>query len=169
MHYSRIAGEILMIKNLILSISITLIVTLSTGVNASSEPSDTSQFDISQYRGKVVYLDFWASWCVPCRKSFPWLNQQQQKYSAEDFVIIAVNLDKKRSLAEVFMEENPASFKIIYDPKGKLAKKYQIKGMPSSVIFDRNGKAAFAHTGFFVKKKNEYEQEIQNLIDSSKK
>lgn len=122
--------------------------------------------DLSEYRGKVVYLDFWASWCVPCRKSFPWMNEQQSKYSKQDFVIIAVNLDKKKSLANTFLTDNPANFQVIYDPKGELAKHYQIKGMPSSILFDRNGKPVKAHTGFFVKKKAEYEQEIELLVQT---
>jgi len=133
------------------------------------DQSDINQsFDINQYKGKVVYLDFWASWCVPCRKSFPWMNQLQQKYSPDDLIIIAVNLDKKKSLAAEFLLENPAKFKIIYDPKGQLAKQFHIKGMPSSVIFDRNGKPVKAHTGFFTKKINEYEQEIQNTVNQNR-
>jgi len=122
-------------------------------------------FELSQYKGKVVYLDFWASWCIPCRKSFPWMNQLRQKYSNDDLVIIAVNLDKKKSLATKFLTENPVTFDILYDPKGLLAKRFQIKGMPSSVIFDRNGKPIEAHTGFFVKKISEYEQVIENAIN----
>jgi len=134
---------------------------------AKSKAADS--FDLSQYEGKVIYLDFWASWCVPCRKSFPWMNQLQQKHEDKDLVIVAINLDKKKSLADAFLLENPANFNIVYDPKGQLAKKFGIKGMPSSVIFDRNGKAVKAHTGFFVKKIDQYEQEIQNTLNIAKK
>ena len=132
-------------------------------------PSSAPQsLELSNYKGKVVYLDFWASWCVPCRKSFPWMNKLQQNYSNDDLVIVAVNLDKKRSLADEFLNEIPASFNIIYDPKGNLAKQYQIKGMPSSVIFDRSGKPVAAHTGFFVKKIEQYEQAIRNTINQNR-
>ena len=124
--------------------------------------------DLSNYKGKVVYLDFWASWCIPCRKSFPWMNKQLEQYSSEDLVIIAVNLDKKRELAEQFLIENPAKFSIVYDPKGQLAKFLKIKGMPSSVIFDRNGNPISAHTGFFEKKIELYENELAKAISKPK-
>ena len=139
------------------------------GTRVLANDASPSSFDIGHYKGKVVYLDFWASWCVPCRKSFPWMNQLREKYSADDLVIIAVNLDKKKVLANEFLKENPAAFNIIYDAKGIIAKKFQIKGMPSSVIFDRNGKPVIAHTGFFVKKINKYEQEIKNTVNLAQK
>ncbi len=135
-----------------------------------AEQADSEQvFDINNYQGKVVYLDFWASWCIPCRKSFPWMNELRKKYSPEQLVIVAVNLDKKRELAEAFLEEYPASFEIIYDPKGKLAKRFQIKGMPSSIVFDQNGQAVSAHTGFFLEKITQYDEEIKKLILSLEK
>ncbi|MFT6733804.1 MAG: thiol-disulfide isomerase/thioredoxin [Polaribacter sp.] len=119
---------------------------------------------LNQYEGKVIYLDFWASWCIPCRKSFPWLNKMQSKYKSDNFVVIAVNLDKKQSLATDFLLKYPANFEIIYDPKGTLAKKYKIKGMPSSVLFGKDGKPKFAHKGFFPSKIESYENEIKQLI-----
>jgi len=132
---------------------------------ASNVTADTSpKFNLEDYEGKVIYLDFWASWCIPCRKSFPWMNRIQQKYGTDKLVVIAVNLDKKRSLAENFLLEYPANFKILYDPAGKLAKYYQIKGMPSSIIFDQSGTPVAAHTGFFKDKVQLYEQEISKLI-----
>ncbi len=128
----------------------------------------TPTIDISQFNGKVVYLDFWASWCVPCRKSFPWMNKIRQQYNDDQLVIIAVNLDKKRELADSFLKEYPATFDIYYDPKSLLAKKYQIKGMPSSIVFDKTGKPAFAHTGFFLDEVELYEAEISKLISAPK-
>ncbi|MDQ7051314.1 MAG: TlpA disulfide reductase family protein [Enterobacterales bacterium] len=143
-----------------------IIFALSNAVIASEKikPTQLDNFDISQYKGKVVYLDFWASWCIPCRKSFPWMNQMHNKYADKNLVIIAVNLDKKQILAEKFLEQTPANFKIIYDPKGQLAKKYKIKGMPSSIIFNSSGEIVVAHTGFFVKKTLQYEKQLQSLL-----
>ena len=136
-------------------------------MNASAGPW-LKKFDLKYYKNKVVYVDFWASWCVPCRKSFPWMNKIRQQYSDDQLVIIAVNLDKKRELADSFLKEYPATFDIYYDPKSLLAKKYQIKGMPSSIIFNKNGKPVFAHTGFFLDKIEQYEAEINKLISASK-
>jgi len=143
-------------------ISFLLLISVISGEQVTAKEG---QLDLSEYQGKVVYLDFWASWCVPCRKSFPWMNKIQQQYSTDELVVIAVNLDKKRELADAFLRENPAKFKIIYDPKGLLAKKYHVKGMPSSAMFNRDGKPVVAHTGFFVKKIKEYEAEIKNEIN----
>jgi len=121
--------------------------------------------DISKYQGKVVYLDFWASWCVPCRKSFPWLNKMRAQYSSDQLVVLAVNLDIKRELATEFLEKYPANFDVLYDPKGVVAKKYQIPGMPSSILFDAKGKVLEAHSGFFVKKISDYELQLETAVN----
>jgi len=129
------------------------------------ETKQAGSFDISQYQGKVVYLDFWASWCVPCRKSFPWMNEMQAIYQSKDFVIVAVNLDKKKQLAQQFLNSNHANFEVIFDPKGKLAKKYKIKGMPSSILFNKQGVVVSAHIGFFEKKKYLYQRQLESLLN----
>ena len=116
-------------------------------------------------KGKVVYLDFWASWCIPCRKSFPWMNEMQAKYGAQGFTIITVNVDVEKFLADEFLQENPANFTVVYDPNGAIAKKFKLKGMPSSYLFDKNGKPVAAHVGFFNNKKAEYEAEIVKLLE----
>lgn len=119
---------------------------------------------IQDHKGEVIYLDFWASWCGPCRKSFPWLNQIQRKYQDQGFVVISVNLDANREHAEKFLKENPADFAVIYDPKGKTAKHFKIQGMPSSILIDKNGDIKTTHAGFFTKKIPQYEQEIIALL-----
>ena len=137
---------------------------LSMTVANASEPLDEFEQAMEQYQGKVVYLDFWASWCVPCRKSFPWMNAMQAKYKEEGLVILSVNLDAKASFAEVFLQETSANFAVIYDAKGKLAKKFQLKGMPSSYLFNRQGELISAHNGFNGKKQQKYEQEIVKAL-----
>ncbi len=120
--------------------------------------------NIEQYKGKVVYIDFWASWCVPCRKSFPWMNDIQQKFE-KDLVVIGINVDQEKSLADEFIKETSPQFKIIFDAKGLLATEYQVAAMPSSFILDRSGKIVFKHLGFHTKKQATYESEIQQLIN----
>ncbi|MEK6249693.1 MAG: TlpA family protein disulfide reductase, partial [Planctomycetales bacterium] len=82
-------------------------------IPATSKAADT--LNLSEYRGKVVVLDFWASWCVPCRRSFPWMNEMQQKYGDDGLVIVAVNLDNQSSDAQKFLQQYPAEFTISYD------------------------------------------------------
>ena len=120
--------------------------------------------DLGQYQGKVVYLDFWASWCKPCRHSFPWMNAMQRKYSAQGLVIVAVNLDEQAADAARFLKDTPADFTIVYDPEGKLAEQYAVMGMPSSFLIGRDGKVVKKHQGFFDDSPAEYEAEIQSLL-----
>ena len=123
----------------------------------SSSTTAESQFDLTEFKGKVVVLDFWASWCVPCRRSFPWMNSMQEKYVDSGLVIIGVNMDSDASDAVNFLQEYPAEFKIINDPDGDLAREYEVIAMPSSYVFDRNGALVTRHLGFKVKRQDEYE------------
>jgi cytochrome c biogenesis protein CcmG/thiol:disulfide interchange protein DsbE len=109
---------------------------------------DLTQLDLTAYRGKVVYLDFWASWCAPCRRSFPWLDGLQRQHGPEGFVVIAVNVDTDRALASGFLAEVPVGFKVAYDPQGRLAAEWRLLGMPSSFLIDRTGKVRASHQGF---------------------
>ncbi len=124
---------------------------------------------IASHKGKIIYLDFWASWCGPCRKSFPWMNDMQEKYLKQGLVIISVNVDNNKVLAEEFLAEVPASFNVFYDPKGKVARKFKLKGMPSSYIFDRSGKMVSAHVGFTESKIKKYEEELNTLLSEKTK
>ena len=119
---------------------------------------------LADNKGKVILVDFWSSWCIPCRQSFPWMNQLQAQYSPNEFLIIGINLDHDRALAEQFLQETPAEFDIIYDPKGKIAKKYKLKGMPSSLIINKQGEIVSAHTGFNQTKAQQIELQIKKEI-----
>lgn len=119
---------------------------------------------IASHQGKIVYVDFWASWCGPCRESFPWLNQLQQRYSPDKLVIVSVNVDANKENAQKFLAQYPANFEITYDAAGVLAKAYGIKGMPSSMLLDQKGKEVSRHTGFNHIKKKQYEAEIEMLL-----
>ncbi len=94
---------------------------------------------LDKLRGKVVYVDFWASWCGPCRRSFPWMNEMQQKYGAKGFTVVAVNVDKKRADAEKFLGQNPANFTVVYDEAGSTPAAYGVKGMPPEQVEKETG------------------------------
>lgn len=123
-----------------------------------------ADLDLSAYRGKVVYVDFWASWCGPCKQSFPWLDGLVREYTSQNFVVIGVNVDKDRDRAERFLSETPADFSIVYDPKGELATAYKVAGMPSGILIDRAGHMRFQHAGFSEKQKGLYEEQLQTLL-----
>ncbi|PKG55405.1 TlpA family protein disulfide reductase [Shewanella sp. Choline-02u-19] len=119
---------------------------------------------LNEFKGKVVYLDFWASWCGPCRKSFPWMNAMHQKYQQQGLAIVAINLDENKALAKKFLSKLPADFHIRFDPQADVASKFDLQGMPSSYIFNRQGELVQMHLGFFEEKSADYENEIIELL-----
>ena len=122
---------------------------------------------LAPVEGRVVWVDFWASWCVPCRRSFPWLNSMHRKYGADGLQIIAVNLDKDRALADRFLAEVPAEFALRFDPAGELAKHYGVQAMPSSYLIDARGNVFATHAGFRTSDTADYEQAIENALAKS--
>ena len=120
--------------------------------------------DLAEYRGKVVIVDFWASWCVPCRQSFPWFNAMHEEYGDDGLVILGVNTNDDAAEAQQFLEEFPAKFEIVYDPDGQLAQDFGVVAMPSSFVFSRDGELDTRHLGFLRSRRDEYEAVIQRLI-----
>lgn len=118
---------------------------------------------LNDFKGKVIYLDFWASWCDPCKKSFPWMNAMQSKYGPNGFVIIAINLDANNADGNRFLKSMPVNFEVVFDSKGQLARQFQVKGMPSSILINRNGQVVLQHAGFNDAIANQLELEIASL------
>lgn len=152
-----------------LTIMITLLLSLlvlPTKASAVENVDATAQLEqtLASLKGQVVYLDFWASWCGPCRQSFPWMNTVLAKYQDQGFTVVSINLDSNQALADEFLQVTPAKFQVIYDPKGKTAKQFKLKGMPSSYLINRQGELVSAHVGFTEKKQQQYEQEILTLL-----
>lgn len=141
-------------------LSVCLIAVVALALTGAENPSADDSLDLTEYQGKVVVLDFWASWCAPCRESFPWWNTMHAKYVDEGLVIIGVNLDNEPDAAHAFLEEYPASFKIYYDTEKELAQEFGVQAMPSSYIIGRNGEIFAKHFGFKDKKRDEYEAVI---------
>jgi len=103
---------------------------------------------ISDYKNKVIYLDFWASWCPPCKLSFPQLDQLQLSLNNQDFAVIAINLDENKDDAINFLQHNPVSFIVAYDGEGTCPSGYNVMAMPSSYIIDKKGFIREVHLGF---------------------
>jgi thiol-disulfide isomerase/thioredoxin len=123
---------------------------------------------LAPVEGQVVWVDFWASWCVPCRRSFPWLNSMHRKYGPNGLQIIAVNLDKDRALADKFLAEVPAEFALRFDPAGNLAKHYGVQAMPSSYLIDTDGNVLATHAGFRSADTADYEKAIEAALSKSR-
>jgi thiol-disulfide isomerase/thioredoxin len=129
-----------------------------------SLPTKAGTLALTDLKGKVVYLDFWASWCPPCRKSFPWMNEMEHRYSRQGLTVVAVNLDKDHELADKFMNEVPAKFTVAFDPEGTVAESYHIPGMPSAFIIDRNGKIQAIHIGFREEDSADLEASLRSAL-----
>lgn len=125
--------------------------------------ADTSDL-LSPLAGKVVLVDFWASWCVPCRRSFPWMNAMQEKYAGDGLVVLAVNLDNDRAAAELFLADYPAAFRIHYDDDRSLARAFGVSAMPSSFIIGRDGALQARHLGFRSGQRQDYEAAIRSAL-----
>ncbi len=128
-------------------------------------PTANGTVQLSRLKGEVVYLDFWASWCLPCKKSFPWMNDMQKRYTSQGLKIVAVNLDKDKALADEFLRQKDVSFTVAFDASGNSASKYKLRGMPSSYLIGRDGKVHASHIGFRDKDKDKLEQAINNLLN----
>jgi cytochrome c biogenesis protein CcmG, thiol:disulfide interchange protein DsbE len=96
----------------------------------------------------ATLVDFWASWCTPCRQSFPWMNSLVDRLAGRGLRIVAVNLDVQRADADRFLQRHPARFEVVYDPAGDLARRVAVRGMPSSLLLDASGRVRWSHTGF---------------------
>jgi thiol-disulfide isomerase/thioredoxin len=160
------------------AISILLAAALSaSSAFALEKGAPAPQFDLqgmdgavqlAKLTGKVVYVDFWASWCGPCRQSFPWMNEMQAKYGPRGFQIIGINVDAKSEDAKTFLATTPAKFTIAFDPKGATPRQYGIKGMPSSVLIGPDGKVLLEHSGFRDADRAELEAKIQSALGAAK-
>lgn len=139
-----------------------LLVAVSTFINMVQ--AEGKPLDLTPYKGKVVMVDFWASWCPPCKNSFPWLNKMAREKGSQGLVVIGVNVDENTADAKRFLAQIPAKFPIIYDPTGEHPTYYDIPGMPSTIIFDRSGKKVHIHNGFKLTKVMQYEAALNQAL-----
>ena len=141
-----------------------LLLLLACACLAGSPFSASASLDLDGLRGRVVYLDFWASWCAPCREAFPWMRVMQSTYEPQGLAVIAVNLDHDRADAERFLRTFRPNFKVQFDPQGLLAEQFNVAGMPTSVLIDRHGVQRYTHIGFRAVDRQIRSKEIQQLL-----
>lgn len=127
--------------------------------------ADTPPLDLTPYKGQVVLLDFWASWCGPCAQSFPWMTRMQETHADRGLVVIAVNLDAERAAADAFLLDHPGPYQRVFDPEGRVAEAYGVATMPTSIVIDRQGRPVFRHAGFHPEQTAEYERNLLAALD----
>lgn len=119
---------------------------------------------LSEHRGEVILLNFWASWCGPCRQEMPQLEALQARYSKLGFNVVGVNVDKDSALATRLLQDIPVSFPVLLDNAGGVSASYNISAMPTTVLIDRDGNMRFLHKGYQPGYEQAYEQQIKQLI-----
>ena len=126
--------------------------------------SASTDLSLSDLKGQVVLINFWASWCGPCRQEMPVLEQLYKKYKSAGFTLLGVNVEPKSAEAEGFLKSTPVSFPILFDPDSKVSRLYEVSGMPSTVILDRTGKVRYIHHGYKPGEESEYLDQIRTLV-----
>ena len=139
-----------------------LVLGLCTAVFCATRAAEP--LDLDALRGRVVYLDFWASWCGPCRQSFPWMQKMVDAYGDRGFTVVAVNVDADRVAADEFLRRFHSTFDLRFDPKGELPERYDVKGMPASFLIDRRGVTRYRHVGFVPADEVKYEAQLRELL-----
>ena len=122
---------------------------------------------LQQYKGKVVYVDFWASWCGPCAQSFPFMNTLHRDLQAKGLEIVGVNLDENVDDAKAFLAKTPAHFAVLADTSGQCPQAFGVKAMPSSYVIDREGKIRYIHLGFKPGEAEAFRKQVESLLSGS--
>ena len=148
-------------------------VILASAVNAAGDPPAPafslparggSTIDLSQYKGQVVMINFWASWCVPCRQEMPLLDSIYKKYKPLGFTLLSVNVEPEQKDAENFLKQTPVTFPVVFDAKSQVSSLYNVQGMPTTVFIDRKGNVRLMHVSYKTGDENLYMDQIRSLL-----
>ncbi|MEZ5540698.1 MAG: TlpA disulfide reductase family protein [Pseudomonadota bacterium] len=152
----------------------TLFILLSASALAGIEQSPAPDFTLksaggdnlrlSELRGEVVMINFWASWCGPCRQEMPIPSELHDKYKAMGFTVLGVNVEENSTAAKKMLQEMPVSFPVLFDNDSTVSKQYDVVAMPSTVLVDRDGKVRYLHKGYKPGLENTYVEQVRSLI-----
>lgn len=120
--------------------------------------------NLDQYKGQVVMINFWASWCGPCRQEMPLLDQLYQQYADLGFALLGVNVEENPADAERMLKDTPVTFPILFDAENTVSQLYDVTAMPSTVIVDRDGNVRFVHKGYQPGYEDEYQTQVRALV-----
>jgi thiol-disulfide isomerase/thioredoxin len=122
------------------------------------------ELSLSGLKGQVVMINFWASWCGPCRKEFPALDQIYSKYKPMGFQMVAINVESEKADAERFLGQTPVSFPILFDPDNKVSGNYGVSAMPTTFLVDRQGRLRWQHRAYKPGDEAKYIEQIRAML-----
>lgn len=119
---------------------------------------------LSEYRGQVVMINFWATWCAPCRQEMPQLNRLYVQYQRAGFALLGVNIDDNPKAAQKVVDQLSLGFPVLFDANKQVSSRYDVDAMPSTVLIDRSGVVRYLHRGYRSGVENEYEAKLRELL-----
>lgn len=137
---------------------------LKTAPDVTLHTIDGHEVHLASLKGKVVLVDFFASWCIPCRKSFPEIEALHHDLASKGLVVVAVNVDEEHQNAELFLQKYPHTMTIALDPKGTAAEAFKVNAMPSTMILDRSGHIRYTHKGYTDKVIAKFRSQVEELL-----
>ncbi|HKE94377.1 MAG TPA: TlpA disulfide reductase family protein [Povalibacter sp.] len=152
------------------AVAATLATSSMVGASSSLAPSFTlpsrsgDMVSLDKLKGQVVMLNFWASWCGPCRQEMPLLDQMHKRYSSLGFTLIGVNVESNTQDAEKWLQQTPVTFPVLFDKENRISKLYDVNAMPSTVFIDRKGNVRALHRGYKPGDESEYLNQIRALL-----
>jgi len=163
------------IFNLVVTTGIALLLSISTTYAASEKLSGKApnftlksrsgkNIKLSELRGDVVMINFWASWCGPCRQEMPLLEKIAKKYKRLGFTLLGVNVEENTNAAKNYLKDVRVTFPILFDNTNKTSKLYNVSAMPTTILIDRNGNKRYLHKGYKPGYENDYKREIKKLL-----
>ncbi|MFT4824351.1 MAG: thiol-disulfide isomerase/thioredoxin [Halioglobus sp.] len=132
--------------------------------NFTLKTTDGQNIKLSEYRGQVVLINFWASWCGPCRQEMPHLDAIHKKYEPLGFTVFGVNVEQNREMAEKILRDIPVTFPVLFDDDNTVSKLYDVDAMPVTVLVGRSGAIRFMHKGYKPGYEEEYEKQVRALV-----
>ena len=147
----------------VLITSLSLAGDIKTAPDFNLDQYKGEKLSLSQLKGQVVLINFWASWCIPCKEEMPLLDQMYRKHKPMGFTLLGVNVEPESAKAEALLQQKPVSFPVLFDRQSQVSKLYNVAGMPTSVLIDRNGNVRYLHKGYKPGDENTYLDQIRAL------